>query len=83
MNGIPVKDLGKAQGQEADRAREAEKNMVEQAKKDEDVNQILGPTGCWERDGNREWRQLNPDIPKEDRLIEAHKDHYHINVYRK
>ncbi|MBU1040906.1 MAG: hypothetical protein KKF77_07400 [Proteobacteria bacterium] len=83
VNGIPVKDLGKAQGEEGERARQAAKNMEEQAKKDGNVNQVLGPTGCWEKGENRRWRQLDPEIPRDQGLINGHKDHYHINVYRK
>ena len=82
ITGFPVKGLERAEGPEADKARRAAENMVEQAKNDPNCNQILGPTGCWNQtDG--EWKELKTGDPKNDRLIAGHKDHFHINVFRK
>ncbi len=80
VNGIPVKDLEKAQGSEAVRAREAAKNMEQQAKGDPSVNQVIGPDGGWNKVGRD---KIEPIPPKENKeLLDRHKDHYHINVYR-
>lgn len=81
VNGIPVRDLEKAQGQDGDRARQAAKNMEEQAKKDPNVNQVIGPDGGWNKVGRD---KIEPIPPKENKeLLDRHKDHYHINVYRR
>jgi len=77
VNGIPVKDLGKAQGEEGERARKAAKNMEEQAKNNPNVNQVIGPDGGWKRNGDR-WDPIT-----DAKLLNGHKDHYHINVFRK
>ncbi|MBU1228966.1 MAG: hypothetical protein KKA55_09685 [Proteobacteria bacterium] len=82
VNGIPVKDLADPKTPEAERAQQAAKNMAEQAKKDDNVNQVLGPTGCWKKvDGD--WKQYDQSDPRNTGLIKGHQDHYHINVFRK
>jgi len=78
INGLSVKDLSTAQGQRADQAREAARNLVEQAKQDPGINQVIGPDGGWEiREGERR------EIFKSDPRVVGHKNHYHINVSRK
>ena len=82
INGFSVESLWNAPGAEAEKARRAAENMVEQAKKDPNVNQVLGPTGCWEKvDGD--WKRIKPGTARNDELIRGHLDHYHINVFRK
>ena len=77
INGYPVEGLEAAQGPGADKASRAAENMVEQAMKDPNVNQIIGPNGGWNKvDG--EWKQIG-----DAKLLKEHKDHYHINVFRR
>lgn len=81
VNGVAVKDLGNAQGQEGERARQAAKNMEWQAKEDPNINQVVGPDGGWNKVGRD---KIEPIPPKENKeLLDRHKDHYHINVYRR
>jgi hypothetical protein len=78
INGFSVKDLAAAKGPEAEQAREAARNMVEQAKQDPGINQVIGPDGGWEiREGERR------EIFKSDPRVVGHNNHYHINVSRK
>jgi hypothetical protein len=51
--------------------------MEQQAKNDPNVNQVIGPDGGWNREG-KEWAPIN-----DAGLLNDHKDHYHINVFRK
>ncbi|MDQ7836767.1 MAG: hypothetical protein RDU24_15415, partial [Humidesulfovibrio sp.] len=83
INGVSVGELAAPKTPEAERARKAAENMVAQAKKDPNVNQVLGPSGCWGRDKFQRWRSLDPNDDRDRSLIEGHRDHYHINVYRK
>lgn len=59
--------------------------MVERARDDENVNQILGPTGCWEKKDGK-WVEITPneETPKQRvrniKLIDDHRNHFHINV---
>jgi len=76
INGFPVEGLEKAEGPGADKAKRAAENMVEQAKKDPNVNQVIGPNGGWNRKG-KDWEPI-----EDAKLLNDHKDHYHINVYR-
>jgi len=80
VNGIAVKDLADPKTPAAERAQQAAKSMEEQAKKDPNVNQVIGPDGGW----NKVRRDtIEPMPPKENKeLLDRHKDHYHINVYR-
>jgi len=52
-------------------------NLEEKLKNNPDVNQIIGPNGGWNKDG-RQWRPI-----RDAKLLKEHKDHYHINVFRK
>jgi hypothetical protein len=77
INGVAVKNLGTASGPEGEKARSAAANLEEKLKNNPDVNQIIGPSGGWNRDG-RAWRPIS-----DAKLLKEHQDHYHINVYRK
>jgi len=76
INGVPVKDLEKTQTPEGKRAKEAAANIEEWAKNNESVNQFIGPNGGWNKMG-RDWKPIT-----DPELLNAHKNHYHINVFR-
>jgi len=77
INGIPVKDLKNAKGNQAERAQEAAANLEEWAKTHENINQVIGPNGGWGKKGGK-WVPIENPV-----LLNEHKDHYHINVFRK
>lgn len=85
INDVKASELAAPKTPEAVRAREAADRMVERAKQDKNVNQILGPTGCWEKKSGR-WEEITPNEENPERcarnikLIEGHRDHFHINV---
>jgi hypothetical protein len=81
VNDIPVKDLADPKTPEAERACQAARNMEEQAKKDPNVNQVIGPDGGWNKDAKGKITPMDPVEHKA--LLDQHKDHYHINVFRK
>lgn len=81
INGMAVKDLGTASGLEGEKARSAAANLEEKLKNNPDVNQVIGPSGGWNRAGETPTSKLIPITDKA--LLNEHKDHYHINVRRK
>jgi len=81
INGVAVKNLGTASGPEGEKARSAAANLEEKLKNNPDVNQIIGPSGGWNRDGELPKAKFTPITDKT--LLNEHKDHYHINVRRK
>jgi hypothetical protein len=81
VNGVSVKDLADPKTPAEERAKMAAENMVEQAKKDPNVNQVIGPDGGWNKVGRNAIETIPPEENKE--LLDRHKDHYHINVHRR
>jgi hypothetical protein len=81
INGEAVKDLGAAPGPEGEKARRAAANLEEKLKNNPDVNQIIGPNGGWNRDGQTLKAKFTRITNKT--LLNEHKDHFHINVRRK
>ncbi|MBI5518903.1 MAG: hypothetical protein HY916_02460 [Desulfovibrio sp.] len=81
INGIPVAGLETSTAPGADRAREAARNLGDWAKENPDVNQFIGPKGGWNKDGKGNITPLAP--AKQKVLLDGHKDHIHINVFRK
>ena len=81
INGIPVAGLESSNAPGADRAREAARNLEAWAKGDPNVNQFIGPKGGWNKDADGYPTPMDP--AKQKMLLDGHKDHIHINVYRK
>lgn len=81
INGLPVAGLESSNAPGADRAREAAKNLEEWAIENPDVNQFIGPKGGWNKDGRGRITDFDP--VKQKVLLDGHKDHFHINVFRK
>lgn len=81
INGVAVKDLGSTPGPLGEKARRAAADLEEKLKNNPDVNQIIGPSGGWNRDGELPKAKFTPI--KDKTLLNEHKDHYHINVHRK
>jgi len=81
INGVAVKDLGSAPGPVGEKARRAAANLEERLKNNPNVNQIIGPSGGWNRDDRGKWDEFR-NTPQSRKLLQDHQDHYHINVYR-
>jgi hypothetical protein len=80
ISGVRVVDLSTATGPKAEQAREAAANLEEWAKGKDEVTQIIGPTGWWERNSEE---KMEPKIATSDREIKIlgeHKNHYHITT---
>ncbi|GAB6126624.1 hypothetical protein JCM14124_23300 [Humidesulfovibrio idahonensis] len=75
--GAGGKDLERTQTPEGKRANEAAANIEEWAKNNESVNQFIGPNGGWNKGLDGKWVPI-----KDPALLNAHKNHYHINVFR-
>ena len=82
INGVRVKDLQSGTGEKAERAREAAANLEDWAKKNPDVTQVIGPTGRWESNGSGDMDKRVPVEPKDFKILQEHKNHYHITIHR-
>jgi hypothetical protein len=80
INGVRVVNLETATGPEAERAREAAANLEKWAKVDDDIKQFIGPNGGWTRDRSGNPYPINPNDPKGRKLLDEHKNHYHIGM---
>lgn len=99
VDGISMRDFGLLSdaalvakyGQEkVQQLRQAADDLVNLAKGTGGVNQIIGPTGGWDRKDGK-WVQMDPTSTTPRRpgssvsdadLIRTHKNHFHINVFR-
>ena len=80
INGVRVVNLDTATGPKGEQAREAAANLEKWAKGKDEVTQIIGPTGWWERNEKGEMKQKIPVKPEDIKKLEEHKNHYHIGT---
>jgi hypothetical protein len=78
INGIPVQGLETSTAPGAQRAREAAANLEKWAKENPNVNQFIGPNGGWSKNTAGKFAPITNDL-----LLNQHKNHFHINVFRK
>ncbi len=80
INGVRVVNLPSATGPQGEQGREAAANLVKWAKDKDEVTQIIGPTGWWERNEKGDMKEKIPVEAKDIKTLEEHKNHYHITT---
>lgn len=80
INDVKASELADPKTPEAVRAREAADIMEQNARKDPNVNQFIGPNGGWRKDEKGRVTPMSPVLDKD--LLNDHKNHFHVNVFR-